>query len=77
MTLKEMRDKPDDQLNAALRNTRRHLFELRSQSVTESLEDPTQIGKARREIARIKTILRQRALAADQSRETVKEAQPA
>jgi large subunit ribosomal protein L29 len=77
MTLKEMRDKPDEQLEAALRNTRRHLFELRSQSVTESLEDPTQLGKARREIARIKTVLRQRALAAGQSSSQVQEAQPA
>ena len=32
--------------------------------MTDKLEDPTQMGKARRDIARIKTVLRQRQLAA-------------
>ncbi|MBV8780505.1 MAG: 50S ribosomal protein L29, partial [Phycisphaerae bacterium] len=39
-----------------------HLFVLRGQSVTEKLEDPSQIIKTRKDIARIKTILRQREL---------------
>ena len=38
----------------------KHLFNLRSQAVTEKLEDPSQIGKTRREIAQIKTTLRER-----------------
>lgn len=62
MTVKEMREKPDDMLEAALNDRRRHLFDLRSQAVTEKLEDPSQLGKARQEIARLKTILRQREL---------------
>ena len=37
-----------------------HRDALRSQAVTEKLEDPTQIGKTRKEIARINTILRER-----------------
>jgi large subunit ribosomal protein L29 len=64
MTIKEIRDKQDDQLQAELLEKTRHLFDLRSQAVTEKLEDPSQLGKARRDIARIRTVLRQRALAA-------------
>ena len=37
-----------------------NLFRLRLQSETERLEAPSEIVKAKREIARIKTILRQR-----------------
>ena len=39
---------------------RRHLFELRSQAVTEKLEDPTQLPKTRRDIARVLTVLHDR-----------------
>jgi large subunit ribosomal protein L29 len=65
MTVKELREKPDEQLDAALLERRRHLFELRSQAVTEKLEDPTQMRKVRLDIARVKTIQRQRALEKD------------
>jgi large subunit ribosomal protein L29 len=64
MTIKEIRDQQDEQLQAALLDQTRHLFELRTQAVTEKLENPSQLGKARREIARIRTVLRQRQLAA-------------
>ena len=43
-----------------------HLFDLRSQAVTEKLEDPTQIGKTRKQIARLNTILREKQLAESQ-----------
>jgi large subunit ribosomal protein L29 len=60
MKLKEMNDKPTEQLEHEVTAQLRHLFDLRSQAVTEKLEDPTQLGKTRRTIARLKTILRQR-----------------
>ncbi|GIW77309.1 MAG: 50S ribosomal protein L29 [Phycisphaerae bacterium] len=60
---KELLEKTDDVLKQLLAEKQRHLFDLRSQSVTEKLEDPTRIGKTRREIATIKTVLRQRELA--------------
>ncbi len=41
---------------------------LRTQAVTEKLEDPSQLGKTRKEIARIKTILRQREVDGGQDR---------
>jgi large subunit ribosomal protein L29 len=40
------------------------LFRLRIQRQTERLEAPSEIIKSRREIARLKTILRERELAA-------------
>ena len=61
--LKETRDKSVEDLNREIAEKQRHLFDLRSQAVTEKLEDPTQIGKTRRDIARIKTILRERQIA--------------
>jgi large subunit ribosomal protein L29 len=60
---KDLRDKPLDQVQGMLKERRRHLFDLRSQSVTEKLEDPSQMGKTRREIARLLTTLRMRELA--------------
>lgn len=67
MKTKELRDKADDVLAEELTKAQRHMFDLRSQAVTEKLEDPSQIRKTRRAIARIKTILRERALAAAKS----------
>jgi len=60
MKIKEIRNFSDDELKAELERLSRHLFDLRSQSVTEKLEDSTQITKARRDIARILTVSRQR-----------------
>ena len=58
---KELLDKNDDALKQELASKQKHLFDLRSQAVTEKLEDPTQLGKTKREIALIRTIQRQRA----------------
>ena len=58
----ELRDQSDEQLDLLLRETQQGLFRLRLQSETERLEAPSEIIKAKREIARIKTILRLREL---------------
>ena len=60
MTKKEIRDKESEALRHELTDRQKHLFDLRSQAVTEKLEDPSQIRKTRKEIARLKTILRER-----------------
>ena len=60
MTIKEIRDKDVEALKHELSDKHKHLFELRSQAVTEKLEDPSQLRKTRREIAQIKTIIRER-----------------
>jgi large subunit ribosomal protein L29 len=56
----ELRGMSNDQLEIALRETTEHLFKLRFQSATEKVEAPSEIGKAKREVARIKTIIRER-----------------
>ena len=56
----ELRDQTDEQLELLLKEVQNNLFRLRLQSETERLEAPSEIIKAKREIARIKTILRLR-----------------
>ena len=56
----ELREQSDEQLELLLRETQQNLFRLRLQSETERLEAPSEIIKAKREVARIKTILRLR-----------------
>jgi large subunit ribosomal protein L29 len=56
----ELRDQTNEQLDLQLKDVQSNLFRLRLQSETERLEAPSEIVKAKREIARIKTILRQR-----------------
>jgi large subunit ribosomal protein L29 len=58
----EYRGMSDEQLNLTLRDIEKHLFQLRFQSATDRLETPSEIRKARRDIARIKTVQRQREL---------------
>ncbi len=57
MKAEQFRAMKTDELHSELERLRRHLFDLRAQSVTEKLEDPTQLGKARRDVARILTEL--------------------
>ena len=69
MDLKEEREKETVQLERELKDKQKHLFDLRSQSVTEKLEDPTQLRKTRKDIARLKTILRQREIEASKKQQ--------
>jgi large subunit ribosomal protein L29 len=62
MTTKEIREKETEALKHELGDQQKHLFDLRSQAVTEKLEDPSQLRKTRKDIARIKTILHERVL---------------
>ena len=63
MQAKEIRERETDAVTAELKDLQKHLFDLRTQAVTEKLEDPSLIRKARKDIARLKTVLRQRQLA--------------
>ena len=63
----EYRGMSDEQLELTLKEVTRNLFHLRFQSATERLETPSEIKKAKREVARIKTIIRERQLAAQQT----------
>ena len=59
---KELREQTDQQLNLLLGETQTNLFRLRVQSEAERLESPSEILRSKRDIARIKTILRLREL---------------
>ncbi len=60
MKLEVIRAMKIDELHAELERLRRHYFDLRAQSVTEKLEDPTQLTKTRRDIARLLTVMHER-----------------
>jgi large subunit ribosomal protein L29 len=56
----ELREMSSDQLEYSLKEARDSLFQLRFQASTEKLDAPTSLRKARREIARIHTVMRER-----------------
>ena len=62
MDLNKMREMTDVELNAELEKMKKELFNLRFQHVTGQLENPVQMRPAKRDIARAKTIIREKAL---------------
>jgi large subunit ribosomal protein L29 len=62
MKIGEITGMSDEQLVLALKDTEKNLFQLRFQSATDRLETPSEIRKAKRDIARIKMVQRQRQL---------------
>jgi large subunit ribosomal protein L29 len=60
----ELREMSDEQLALTLKEGVENLFRMRIQSQTERLDAPSELRKARRMVARIKTIQTQRAAAA-------------
>ncbi|MFN2525614.1 MAG: 50S ribosomal protein L29 [Actinomycetota bacterium] len=60
----EIRDLPQDELERKLVETKEELFNLRFQNATGQLDNYKRIGDLRKEVARLKTILRQRELQA-------------
>src|SRR5205809_4097933 len=62
--MKDYQGMSDEQLALTLKDTEKHLFQLRFQSATDRLETPSEIKKAKKDIARIKTIQRERQLGA-------------
>ena len=67
MKAEEYRAMPPEQLDLAYKEVVKQLFHLRVQSATERLETPSEIRKAKREVARIQTIIRERELAAQKA----------
>jgi len=60
--LNELRQKEDKELDFECRTLSKELFELRFKSSSEGIAKPSRIRQIRRDIARIKTILRERHL---------------
>ncbi|MEX0677715.1 MAG: 50S ribosomal protein L29 [Pirellulales bacterium] len=64
----ELREMSDEQLGLTLKEAVENLFRMRIQSQTERLDAPSELRKARRLIARVKTIQTQRAAPAAQQK---------
>jgi len=58
----ELRGMPDEQLDLTRKEVVKNLFHLRFQSATERLETPSEIKKAKRDLARVLTVQRERQL---------------
>lgn len=64
MDAKELRDKTPDQLREELATLKKEAFNLRFQQATNQLENTARMRQVRRDAARVKTILNEKAAAA-------------
>lgn len=62
MKLEKMREMTDIELNAEVKKLKNELFNLRFQHVTGQLENPIKLRDAKKQIARVKTIIREKEL---------------
>lgn len=62
MKAKEIRQMSDQELNTKLLDLKSELFNLRFQLATGQLDNPMRIKSVRKDIARVKTIVREREL---------------
>ena len=65
----ELRSVDDAELLSRLAEAKEELFNLRFQHATGQLDDTARLGQVRREIARLRTILREREIAAAEAHE--------
>lgn len=61
MKIQEMREKTVEELQAAVVENKKQMLELRVQKSLNKLENTAQIGKLRKEIAQIKTVINEKA----------------
>jgi large subunit ribosomal protein L29 len=59
MRAEEIREMAADDVQARIRELEEEQFRLKFRSATEPLEDPLRLRVVRREIARLKTVLRE------------------
>mgnify|MGYP000946548971 FL=1 len=62
MKVNEIRQMTDQELNRELLDLKNELFNLRFQLATGQLDNPMRIKTVRKDIARVKTIIREREL---------------
>ena len=73
MKISKFRDMTNTELDQDLVNQKQEIFNLNVRSATGQLEDPKRIGRLRKGIARIKTVLRQRQIEEEKSERDSKE----
>ena len=61
MEMKDLRAKDTDALNKELQDLLRAHFSLRMQKATQQLQNTAQLSRTRRDIARVRTVLAQKA----------------
>jgi len=69
MDIRELRQFADARLLDELEDLKESLFNLRFQKSFGQLEDPNALRRAKRDVARIHTVIRERQLAAPQGEE--------
>ena len=62
MKVKEIRELTTEQIVAKIKENKEELFNLRFQQATGNLEKPSRIRDLRHDVARLKTVLREREL---------------
>ena len=67
MNAQELRDKSPDQLRDELVSLKKEAFNLRFQQATGQLENPARLRSVRRDVARVKTVLNEKAASSDKS----------
>ena len=67
MRAEDIRELTDDEIETRIAELAEERFRLRIRSATQTLEDPLRLRALRKDVARLKTILRQRQLAATQN----------
>ena len=60
MNVKEIREKTAAELNETLDSLKKELFRLRFQDAINQLDNPMRISAVKKDIARVKTVLRER-----------------
>ena len=60
MKINEIKELTTEELNIKINDAKAELFNLRFQQATGNLEKPSRIGDLRKQVARMKTILRER-----------------
>ena len=60
MKAKEIKNLSDEELNKKLDELKKELFMLRMQHATNQLDNPMQIAETKKDIARVKTIIREK-----------------
>ena len=63
----EIRELPIDELHQRLADTKEELFNLRFQNATGQIDNYSRLGELKKDVARIKTILRERELEATEN----------
>ena len=62
LKIKEIRELSNKELEGKIRNAKKDLFNLRMKQSSGTLEKPSKIKELRKDVARMKTVMREREL---------------